>query len=97
MKDFNQLIERSYQAIKDRGLIKPETKKQDFVLKMHEELDEIKTEIFYYDGFDSAIEKYIEECIDLATVCFMQVKHLGYDPINEFEKVVIKNEKRANK
>ena len=38
---------------------------------------------------------YMEEITDIATVCFMQVKHLGYDPIKEFEKIVLKNEKRA--
>lgn len=36
-----------------------------------------------------------EELTDLATVCIMQCKHLGYDFIEEFEKVLKKNQERA--
>jgi hypothetical protein len=87
MKD---LIKRSYNAIKGRGLIKQDTIESEFFLKMKEELIEIVAA--YGNEKD-----YIEECVDLATVCIMQVEHLGYDFIKEFEKVVIKNESRANK
>ena len=91
---MEQLINRSYEAIKKRGLIKDNTCKKDFIDKMHEELWEIQ--LSFMDSFGKNKEQhYIEECIDLATVCFMQVLHLGYDPIKEFEKVVIKNEKRC--
>ena len=91
---MEQLINRSYKAIKDRGLITNKTKKSDFIKKLHEELYEC--ELTQLSGYGKNKEvDYIEELIDLSTVCFMQVLHLGYDPIKEFEKVVIKNENRA--
>jgi len=93
---MKKLIERSYKAIKARGLIKEDTTCEDFYNKMCEELRE--AQLTQMDGFGQDSEShYIEECIDLATVCFMQVLHLGYNPIKEFEKVVIKNEERARK
>ena len=83
---MKKLIERSYEAIKARGLIDENTTREDFEDKMSEELFEVKT---------SHPKNYIEECVDLATVCIMQICHLGYDVEKEFEKVVIKNEKRS--
>ena len=91
MEDFNKLIERSYLAIKERGLIKNDTIESEFYLKMKEELLEI------CNSFLESKERYIEECIDLATVCLMQVYHLGFDVSEQFIKVIEKNEKRANK
>ena len=85
---MEHLINRSYEAIKGRGLIKHDTLEVEFFLKMKEELKEISS------AFGDE-QHYIEECIDLATVCFMQIVHLGYNPIIEFEKVVLKNEKRV--
>lgn len=85
MKD---LIERSYEAIKARGLIINETPKYEFLRKIDEEHREVHLSITQ--------DEYIEELIDLATVCFMQIRHLNCDVIKEFEKVVIKNEQRAN-
>jgi len=86
--DFESLLNRSYAAIEKRGLITHNTTESDFFLKMKEELSEVA------DAFNEGKQRYVEECTDLATVCFMQIKHLGYDPIKEFEKVVIKNENR---
>ena len=83
------LIERSYHAVKHRGLITEHTIESEFFLKMKEELKEV------CDGFLESEQKYIEECVDLATVCILQVHHLGYNFIKEFEKVVIKNENRV--
>lgn len=83
------LIERSYSAVKKRGLIKKSTKPEDFIDKMIEELIEIKSA-----RKSGNIHHYVEECIDLGTVCFMQVHHMGFDVIEEFEKVVVKNENR---
>lgn len=85
---MEQLINRSYEAIKARGLIKDDTIESEFFLKMKEELIEISS------SFGDE-KHYIEECTDLATVCFMQIMHLGYNPIEEFEKCVLKNERRA--
>lgn len=96
---MKELIERSYKAIIERGLIKDDTHIYEFMDKIEEEFYETKEACDKLYTFNTIGDKskYIGELIDLATVCFMQVKHLGYDPIKEFEKVVIKNEKRAEK
>lgn len=86
---FEQLINRSYEAIKARGLITPSTKEIEFINKIHEELSEL-TLAYHNENKD----RYIEELTDLATVAIMQIHHLGYDFIKEFEKVIIKNEQR---
>lgn len=88
--NFEQLINKSYQAIRNRRLITDRTNKADFIDKMEEELNEISLAYLNQDKFN-----YIEECVDLATVCIMQVHHLGYNFVDEFRKVVKKNEKRV--
>ena len=86
---FEQLINRSYQAIKERGLIKDDTSAEEFIDKCYEEMDEVSKAVYVNDAC------YVEELTDLATVCIMQIHHMGYNFIDEFEKVVVKNEKRA--
>jgi NTP pyrophosphatase (non-canonical NTP hydrolase) len=86
---MKSLIERSYKAIKDRGLITTDTIEWEFFLKMKEELIEV------CNAYQENEDRYIEEVVDLATVCIMQIHHLGYDFEKEFEKVVVKNEKRV--
>ena len=88
---MEELIKRSYSAIVKRGLINELTQPTEFIKKLHEEYYEVIEA--YYTEFNNG--RYIEELIDLATVCFMQIEHLGKNPIKEFEKGVIKNEKRA--
>ena len=99
MKDFNELIQRSYEAIKKRCLITKNTSPDDFIIKMNEELSEVEYEGGHYQhglykDKNKYKIKYIEELTDLATVAIMQIHHLGYDFVKEFEKVIIKNEKR---
>jgi hypothetical protein len=84
---MKELIERSYKAIRDRGLIDENTNKYHFLLKMDDEL----SEVFDAKSFD----EFIHETTDLMTVCTMALTHFGFDPIKEFKKVVEKNEKRA--
>lgn len=88
MKD---LITRSYNAIRKRGLITDETKNSEFIEKIMEELEEVHEATII-----GTQENYIEELTDLATVCIMNIHHLGYDFEAEFEKVLQKNEQRAN-
>jgi len=94
---MKELINRSYQAIIKRGLIKKETHIFHFLQKIDEEFKEVEDSCneYYASGTKKCKEHYIEELTDLATVCFMQIKNLGYDPIEEFEKVVQKNENRC--
>lgn len=87
MNNFNKLIERSYKAIQDRGLIKRDTNRIEFLEKLEEEIKEC----WHSMNID---DDYIQELIDVATVIIMQIHHLGYDFVKEFEKVIIKNENR---
>ncbi|RLD29614.1 MAG: hypothetical protein DRI73_10855 [Bacteroidetes bacterium] len=89
MKD---LIIRSYKAIHERGLIDKGTTVYEFYDKMQEELNEIDDQL-YNEPYDK--DKIIEEVTDLMTVCIMTLHHHGFDPVKEFEKCVLKNEKRA--
>jgi len=88
---MKELIERNYAATVKRGLINENTEVFIFLEKAEEELREC-IDAYYYEGDD----RYAEELIDLASVCFNQIKNMGLDPIKEFEKVVIKNETRED-
>ncbi len=91
MKDFNELIERSYTAIRARGLISNKTTIKDFRDKFKEEYEEMEEARI----LDNEVS-YIEESIDLITVKIMELKHiLNIDFVREFEKCIIKNEERA--
>ena len=87
---MKKLIKRSYKAIKERGLITDETTNEEFRDKMNEELIEC-----IFSDMGRHQPDYIAEVTDLATVCIMQIHHLGYDFETEFKKVVEKNEARA--
>ena len=87
MKD---LIERSYTAIRKRGLITSDTDMSNFLTKMKEELDEINDDYYLKN------DRIFEEVTDLMTVCIMALYHHGFDPVAEFEKTVQKNETRKD-
>lgn len=86
---MKELIERSYEAIKKRGLIDDFTTLDDFFDKIKEEYNEVMTA--------DSNDELTEELADLATVCLTCIKFIGKDPVKEFEKVIIKNEKRSIK
>ena len=97
---MEKLIKRSYKALQKRGCITNKTTIDEFLEKITEEFDEAYTanEHINHDLYKYQMKYfklYIEEMVDLATVCIMSIHHLGYDFIEEFEKCVIKNEKRA--
>ena len=87
------LLNRHYKAIKARGLITTETDILDFQTKLHEEVKE----------FDKEVKKYMfnegnnlaQESIDVISVLFNMLKHLGFDVHFEHEKNVITQEIRA--
>ena len=87
---MEQLINRSYKAIQDRGLINEDTNHMDFFDKINEEHLE-----FVESYHCESKEKEIAELLDFITAGIMYLHYLGQDFIKEFEKVVIKNEKRA--
>lgn len=88
MKD---LIERSYLAIRKRGLITADTDMDNFIDKMKEELKEIECD-YVFSTFDNTMK----ETVDLMNVCICALKHHGFDPIAEFEKCVIHQETRKD-
>lgn len=87
---MQDLINRSYQAIVERGLITPETTWEDFNEKIKEEFQEMQVE--YEDG---NFEAYVHESLDLVATIFNFIKNNGWNPINGFEDIVLKNEERA--
>ena len=93
---MKKLIERSYEAIKQRGLITDKTTRKDFVSKMLEEDNE-----YFNEFLDSIIEVQalspfeLQELIQSITVRIMYLRHLGYDFVHHFEEEVKSNEKRA--
>jgi NTP pyrophosphatase (non-canonical NTP hydrolase) len=86
---YEQLLNRSYKAIQERGLITEKTHNLDFYEKAKEELYEIEDSLHYLVGDTD------EEITDLMTVCAMWLMNRGKNPIEEFKKVVEKNEQRA--
>ena len=89
---FYRLIERSYSAIKARGLINENTNRYDFLAKMQEELSEAMREANKGD-----MDKYLKEVTDLATVCIMQIREYKLEFEEMFELTVLKNERRAER
>ena len=85
---MKELIKRSYQAIRKRGLITDDTLIWEFIAKMKEELKEIE------DATDQ--ESKISESVDLANVCICFIEHMGYDFIEEFRKCVEFQETRKD-
>ena len=85
MKD---LISRSYAAIRKRGLIKDDTTKTEFIDKISEEFNEIRT--FHSEKI------FIREVVDLAAVCINTVTHKGYDFIEQLEECIIHQETRRD-
>lgn len=87
MDKFEKLLNRSFEAIKGRGLINDKTTLDDFFDKILEESKEV---------LEAKYDKDLkEELNDLSTVCQMCIMWMDGNPIEEFEKGVIKNEKRA--
>lgn len=91
---MEKLINRCYEAIKKRGCITDETTLFEFNDKLFEEVREVEVESYTsYMTFGNT-DLLLSELTDIAAVAFNYIKFLGGDPIKEFEKVVIKNEKR---
>ena len=87
---MKQLIERSYIAIQNRGLINNNTEDIEFIDKLDEEFGEFKQAWLEYKDKET-----IDELIDFITVGIMFLRHKNIDFIEEFKKGIIKNEKRV--
>lgn len=85
MKD---IIEENYKSIVGRGLITTETKKQDFVLKLEEEVQE------FIDAFINNQGNKNEELADVILVCLNIAKHYDIDIQRELKKKITINKNR---
>lgn len=89
---MKQLIRRSYKSIVKRGKVNERTTLRQFVQKMQEELDEVKLAIKTKKGMD----KVTEEVGDLMNVCTIFFEHHKIDTIDQYIKIIEKNEHRED-
>lgn len=89
---MQELFERHYQAIVERGLINDNTEVKDFINKMHEEFIEIRT---LYDDFEYNTREFDQEIIDLMCVCANSLIHYGINIEKELLKNIEKQEQCA--
>lgn len=87
---MDNLFKRNYKANVNRGKITPLTKGTDFLKKCHEEQLEVLEE--YYTNGET--KHLAEEITDEIMVRVSWLMHMGFNPIEEIEKVTIKNETR---
>ena len=83
-----EITRRNYEATVKRGLITEFTRKDDFILKMYEEVTELA---------QTTNEKDEEmEMGDVISTCLTFAYHYNIDIIKSLENVVIKNENRKD-
>ena len=83
-----EITRRNYEATVKRGLITEFTRKDDFILKMYEEVTELA---------QTTNEKDEEmEMGDVISSCLTFAYHYNIDIIKSLENVVIKNENRKD-
>lgn len=91
---MNNLIERSYISIVNRGLITPETSTKDFMDNLKEEYNEVQTEWKRGVFVGKQNEPFYHELMDLVNVAFNLMQHHGIDCEKLFIEIIEKNEKR---
>jgi NTP pyrophosphatase (non-canonical NTP hydrolase) len=87
--DIKEIINRNYQATVKRGLIKPETTKTEFHIKLQEEVLELDCAIYNRLQPDENLE-----LADVILVCLAYAKHFEIDILKVLEEKVIFNENR---
>lgn len=87
--EIQEIINRNYQATVKRGLIKPETTKTEFLLKLQEEVFELDCAIYNRLQHDENFE--MADCI---LVVLAMAKHFNIDILKVMEEKTLYNEKR---
>lgn len=87
---IESLIDRNYNATKERGQITSDTTFSDFKLKIHEELKELSNSYYENVNFDP------KELADIILVCFSMAKHFNIDIMQVLSDKVAYNEKRED-
>lgn len=85
--NITDIFARNYAATVRRGLITPETRKDEFIDKIREETEELGIAVLNSDKMNER-----EELADIALVCFAMAQHYGIDLIDEMRKKVEYNE-----
>jgi len=93
---IEQLLNRGYESVARVGKIGIYTTAVDFLNKIEEELTETEEEFLDVNEYIETItDRQAEEITDIIQTCCNMLIHYKRNPIEEIEKVVIKNEKRA--
>lgn len=87
MKD---LIERNYESILRRGLIKDSTSLGDFMAKIHEEIIELQYEVERFND-----KQIAEELSDVVLTCLNMAKHFDIDIEKEMRGKIAVNFNRS--
>lgn len=88
--ELTEIQQRNYDATVRRGLITPQTSKNEFIDKIREETNELDFEANFFNGSDN--EKF--ELSDIIIVCLCYAKHHNIDIKLALEEKTIINEKR---
>lgn len=86
--NLQDLAQRNHAATVRRGLVSEFTRKDEFILKMYEEVGELaQTKTDQHEA---------EELADIITVCLCFAYHYSIDIEGALEMVAIKNETRED-
>lgn len=85
---MKKMINRNYKSIVKRGLITSYTNKQQFILKLEEEVQE------FIDASRNKLPNENEELADIILVCLNIAKHYKIDIKKELKRKIKINEKR---
>ena len=87
---MKNIIEQNYNSIRERGLITSDTDMEDFIIKLMEEVEELKDAVR-----TGTLKEIKEELSDVILVGLNMGYHHGFDIENELQKKINKNFKRA--
>ena len=88
---MKELIEANYKSIVDRGFITPTTTLFEFLDKLDEEVEELKTE----SEIPKQYSNLPEELADVVMVCLNLAKHYNIDIEQEIKNKIKINKQRA--
>ena len=85
---MKHIIEENYKSILKRGLIDKYTNREDFVIKLEEEVQEFTDAFLYNNGNEK------EELADVILVCLNIAKHYDIDIETEIKNKIEINKNR---
>lgn len=87
--EIKEITGRNYYAIKRRKQITDKTDVMDFLIKLDEEIEELKQSFF-----ESNLDE--KELADVVLVCFALAQHYKIDLLKAMEEKMMFNEKRID-